>query len=396
VTSNLKNDFDIKIKQALNQRITKPHHKKMNKRNRIIIIILLVVVAALIVFYPKIKPLFGSGNERPAQSGQGGGGGRGPASQGRQILNASGFLIQPAKMSNLYESIGSLRPDEVVELAFETSGKIIGINFTEGTKVKKGDLLAKINDKPLQAQLQKLQAQKKLSEEKEFRQRSLLTKDAISQESYDQIVTELQTIQADINLVLARISETELRAPFDGIIGLRYVSEGSYTNASTKIARLVKIKPIKLEFSAPEKYADQIKIGFPVTFIVGEKTYKAQVYAVDPQVDEATRTLSIRAIYPNSNEELNAGRSATIRLLLNQIDNAIAIPSEAITAQMDGDFVFVYRKGKAESVKVATGLRTESLVQITDGLKFGDTLLTTGILQLRHNLPVKLDSLIRN
>jgi membrane fusion protein (multidrug efflux system) len=371
----------------------------MNKRNRIIIIILLIVVAAVIVFYPKIKPLFGSGAEGPAQSGQGGGsvgGGRGQGSQGRQILNASGFLIQPTKMSYLYESIGSLRPDEVVELAFETSGKIIGINFTEGTKVKKGDLLAKINDKPLQAQLQKLQAQKKLVEEKEFRQRSLLTKDAISQESYDQIVTELQTVQADINLVLARISETELRAPFDGIIGLRYVSEGSYTNASTKIARLVKIKPIKLEFSAPEKYADEIKIGFPVTFVVGEKTYKAQVYAVDPQVDEATRTLSIRAIYPNSNEELNAGRSATIKLLLNQIDNAIAIPSEAITAQMDGDFVYVYKKGRAESVKVTTGLRTESLVQITDGLKLGDTLLTTGILQLRHNLPVKLDSLIRN
>jgi membrane fusion protein (multidrug efflux system) len=369
----------------------------MKKNKNAIIIILLVLVAAVIVFYPKVKPLLGSGSKQ-GMPPAGQRGGRGPGSQGRQVLNASGLLIQPSKLSDLYRSIGTLKPDEVVELAFETSGKIVGINFTEGTRVKKGDLLAKINDRPLQAQLEKLVAQKKLIEEKEFRQRSLLTKDAISQESYDQIVTELQTNQADINLVLARIAETELRAPFDGIIGLRYVSEGSYTNPSTKIARLVKIKPIKLEFSVPERYSNTVKIGFPVTFSVdGSNTvYKASVYAVEPQVEENTRTVVIRSLYPNSNEELSAGRSATITLLLSEIDNAIAIPTEALIPQMEGETVFVYRKGKAESVKVMTGLRTESLIQITDGLRFGDTLLTTGILQLRHNLPVVLDTLIKN
>ncbi len=369
----------------------------MKKNKNAIIIILLVLVAAVIVLYPKLKPLLGSGSKQGMPSA-GQGGGRGPGGQGgRQVLNVSGLLIQPTKLSDLYRSIGILKPDEVVELAFETSGKIVGINFTEGTRVKKGDLLAKINDRPLQAQLEKLVAQKKLIEEKEVRQRSLLTKDAISQESYDQIVTELQTNQADINLVLARIAETELRAPFDGIIGLRYVSEGSYTNPSTKIARLVKIKPIKLEFSVPERYTNQVKIGYPVSFSVdgSDKTYNASVYAIEPQVDEATGTVVIRSIYPNSNEELTAGRSATITLLLSEIDNAIAIPTEALIPEMEGETVFVYRKGKAQSIKVLTGLRTESLIQITDGLKFGDTLLTTGILQLRHNLPVVLDSLIR-
>jgi len=370
----------------------------MKKNKKTIIIILLVIVAAVMVFYPKVKPLLGIGeNNGIPPSGQGGG--RGPGGQGgRQALNASGFLIKPSMLSDIYRSFGSLKPAEVVELAFETSGKIVGINFTEGTRVKKGDLLAKINDRPLQAQLEKLQAQKKLIEEKEFRQRSLLTKDAISQESYDQIVTELQTNQADINLILARIAETELRAPFDGIIGLRYVSEGSYTNPSTKIARLVKIKPIKLEFSVPERYSNQVKIGYPVSFSVdgSGNTFKASVYAIEPQVDENTRTVVIRSLYPNSNEELSAGRSATITLLLSEIDNAIAIPTEALIPEMEGETVFVYRNGKAQSVKVLTGLRTESLIQITDGLKFGDTLLTTGILQLRHNLPVVLDSLVRN
>ena len=367
----------------------------MNKKLRVVIMVLLAIVLAGIILFPKIKPIFasGSGNAGP---GPGAGGPGGPGA--RQLLNVSGFLIQPAVLNNLYNSTGKLIPDEQVELSFETSGKIVGINFTEGTRVKKGDLLAKLNDKPLQAQLQKLQAQKKLTEEKEFRQRSLLDKDAISQESYDQIVTELQTIQADINLVLARISETELRAPFDGIIGLRYVSEGSYTNASTKIARLVKIRPIKLEFSIPERYTDEVTIGFPVTFTVdgSNKTYDAVVYAVEPQITEDTRNIVIRAMYPNRNEELKSGRSTSVTLLLSRIENAIAIPTEAVTPEMEGETVFVYRSGKAATIKVGIGLRTESLVQIVDGLKFGDTLLTTGILQLRHNLPVVLDTLIKN
>ena len=124
--------------------------------------------------------------------------------------------------------------------------KIVSINFTEGTRVKKGDLLAKINDRPLQAQLEKLMLSRSYLKRKNSVRRSLLDRDAISQESYDQIVTELQTIQADINLIKARISETELRAPFDGKIGLRYLSEGSYATSSTKIAKLIKISPNKI------------------------------------------------------------------------------------------------------------------------------------------------------
>jgi membrane fusion protein (multidrug efflux system) len=369
----------------------------MNKRLRIIITILLILVVAVIIAYPKVKPLLALKKISPATAGKGAPSGSGGGTmQGRQVLNVSGFLIQPEQMSEMISSIATLRPDEEVELSFETSGKIVKINFTEGTRVKKGYLLAKINDKPLQAQLEKLVAQKKLVEEQEFRQRSLLDRDAISRESYDQIVTQRQTIQADINLIKARISETELRAPFDGIIGLRYLSEGSFVTTSTKIARLVKMSPLKLEFSIPEKYADEVNIGFPLTFkIVGTNTeFKAGIYAVDPKIDLNTRTIVIRAIYPNKDEELKPGRFAEVALLLSQIDNTIAIPTEALIPEMEGETVYVYRSGKAFNVKVGTGLRTESLIQIVNGLNFGDTLLTTGILQMRHNLPVVLDTLV--
>jgi len=362
----------------------------MNKRLRVVLTIVIIVFVAGIIAYPKLKPLFLS-------KSKGAGKGNPMMAQSRQALNAIGYLIQPVQMSDLINSTGTLKPDEEVELSFETSGKIVKINFIEGTRVKKGELLAKINDKPLQAQLQKLQAQKKLAEEKEFRQRSLLEKDAISQESYDQIVTDLQTIEADINLVKARISETELRAPFEGIIGLRYLSEGSFTTSSTKIARLVKISPIKVEFSITEKYADEIKIGFPVTFVIDgiNTVFDATVYAVEPKIDN-NKLIVLRALYPNKNEELKPGRYARITLQLSQFDNTVAIPTEALIPEMDGEMVYTYKAGKAASVKVITGLRTESKIQIIEGLNFGDTLITSGILQLRHNLPVVLDTVIVN
>ncbi|MBN2805715.1 MAG: efflux RND transporter periplasmic adaptor subunit [Prolixibacteraceae bacterium] len=354
--------------------------------------ILLIVVLLGIVLYPKLEPLFKS-SEGPAQGMQARGGGM---QGGGQALMASGYLILPTSMSELIYSTGSLIPDEEVDLAFETAGKVIGIYFNEGTRVKKGELLAKINDRPLQAQLLKLKAQLKLSKEREFRQRQLLERDAISQESYDQASTEMQSLEADIQLIEARISETELRAPFDGIVGLRMISEGAFATTQTKIVRLVKISPLKIEFSFPERYAGEVKPGYPISFALDgyDKSFDALVYAVDPKVDMATRTITARALYANSNEELKPGRFASVKALLSQIDNTVSVPTQAIIPEMSGEKVFVYKGGKAKEVKVTLGLRTESHVQIRSGLSFGDTLLTTAILQLRNGIPVQLDTLV--
>jgi membrane fusion protein (multidrug efflux system) len=361
----------------------------MNRTLKVTITVILILFIAGVIFYPKYKPFlaarFGPKNIKV-----------GSMRQTQQKLNVSGFIIVPTHLSEFVRATGTLRPDEETDLTFETSGKIVGIYFVEGTKVKKGDLLAKINDKPLQAQLQKLQVEIKLAEEKEFRQKSLLGKDAISQESYDQIVTDVQGIRADINLVKAHIAETELRAPFDGVVGLRYLSEGAYINTATKIARLVKTSPIKIEFSIPEKYSSEIKTGYPITFLVDNKTYDASVYAIDPKIDIGTRVISLRALYPNKNEELKSGTYASVTLELSKIDSAKSIPTEAITPTMDGSLVYTYNHGRAQSVNITTGLRTESRIQILDGLNFGDTVLITGILQLRQSLPIVLDTVITN
>jgi membrane fusion protein (multidrug efflux system) len=367
---------------------------KKNKLIRRIITFGLILVVLGILLYPKIKPIFKSEPGEGPIAVSSSPGVRG----GGQPLLATGYVIVPTRMNELIYSTGSLIPDEEVELSFETSGKVVGIYFSEGARVKKGELLAKINDKPLQAQLLKLQAQHKLMEEREFRQRQLLDRDAISQESYDQVSTELQSLDADIKLVEARISETELRAPFDGIVGLRFISEGAFATTQTRIVQLVRISPLKVEFSVPERYSGEMAQGFPISFVLDgdPNTYRATVYAVAPQVDVATRTIVARALYPNRNEELKPGRFASVRARLSEIEDAVSIPSEALIPEMEGEKVFVYKNGKAAEVKVTTGLRTESNIQIRSGLEFGDTLLITAILQLRQNIPVHLDTLITN
>jgi membrane fusion protein (multidrug efflux system) len=353
---------------------------------------LILIVLVGIIIYPRIKSSAGKEEKVPARIG--GQGMRG----GPQKILASGYIIVPTRMFEMIYSTGSLLPDEEVDLSFETSGKIVGIYFTEGSRVKKGELLAKINDRPLQAQLLKLRAQKKLSEEKEFRQRQLLDRDAISKESYDQVATELQALEADIMLVEARIAETELRAPFDGIVGLRMVSEGAFTTTQSKIVRLVKTTPLKIEFSINEKYAGEIAPGFPITFAVDgvAHLFSANVYAIDPKVNTETRMIAVRALYANRNEELKPGRFVSVKAQLSEIKDAVSIPTESVIPEMDGEKVFIFKGGKAEQRRISLGLRTESHVQVRSGLEFGDTLLTTAILQLRHGLPVQLDTLVTN
>lgn len=357
----------------------------MNKNLRFLINFSLLLILIGIIAYPKIKPLFSSG---PTQ---------GPAfqPQQRQALSVSGYVIAPRELREFIRSTGSLLPDEVVDLSFETSGKVVGIYLQEGSHVSEGELLAKMNDRHLQAQLQKLHAQRRLSVEREFRQRTLLDRDAISQEAYDQAVTELESLDADIELLEARIAETEVRAPFDGVVGMRYISEGSFATPTTRLARMIKVSPLKVEFSVSERYAGEIGPGFPFLFRIDGflDPFSAEVYAVDPFVDERTRTIRVRGLYENRDEELNPGRFASITLQLSETQDAIAIPSESLIPEMEGDRVFVYRSGRAESVYVRTGIRTEDRIQILDGLSFGDTLLTTGVLQLRHGLPVVLDNL---
>ena len=310
----------------------------------------------------------------------------------KKVLSVNAKIVEPHLLTDEIPVVGSLVPDEEVNLSFETSGKITDIFFEEGSFVEKGTLLAKINDAQLQAQLKRLEAQVPLAEERVFRQSALLQKDAVSKEALEIVKTELAALNADIEKIQAQIEMTELRAPFDGIIGLRQVSLGAYASPTTVIAKLTSMTPIKIEFSVAERYATDIKKGANLEFRVNGNlnTFKAQVYATESSLEAQTRSLLVRARYANKEGELMPGQYADIRLKQKEIADAIAIPAEAIVPEMGKNKVFVFRSGKAEPVDVVTGIRTESEVQILDGLQEGDTILTSGTLQLRKGLDVKI------
>ena len=221
----------------------------------------------------------------------------------------------------------------------------------------------------------------------------MLQKEAVSKEAYEQVQTDLATLRADIELVKANIRQTQLTAPFDGVIGLRQISVGAYASTSTIVAHLTKVTPLKLEFSIPERYSSELKVGSPIEFTLeGENTtFPARVYAINSHVDQDTRTLTARAIFDNPGGRIKPGRYAQIKLEKETITETIAIPSEAIIPEMGKDKVFLYKNGKAQPAEIKTGLRTESMVQVIEGLQLGDTLLTTGVMQLRTDMDVELD-----
>ena len=294
----------------------------------------------------------------------------------KQVLNINAEVLKYQSLTDKTIVTGSTIPDEEVA----------------------GDLLAKINDKPLQAELKKLEAQVPLAKDRVYRQHTLLEKDAVSQEAYEQVATEYEKLMADIELVKANIAQTELRAPFDGIIGLRNVSEGAYASPSTVITKLTKISPLKIEFSVPERYSADIKDGTPIVFRMNTSVgmmqdYKATVYAVESKIDEATRSLKVRATYPNRDESIVPGRYTSVEITRRDIKDALAIPSEALIPEMGKNIVYLYKNGVAEPAEIILGLRTESQVQVLKGLSVGDTVITSGVMQLRTGMKVSIDNL---
>lgn len=351
----------------------------MKKRFKIVLVVLIILIVAVLFAIPKLSS---SGNKVPLANMN-------------KSLSVKAHIIKAEKLANNVITSGTILSNEEVELKGEVAGKIINIYFKEGSSVKKGDLLVKINDAELQAQLAKAKYNLKLLEDREHRQRVLLEREAISQEDYDVSLNELNVVKADIELVKAQVAKTEIRAPFDGVIGLKNVSEGSFVNTETIIATLQDINPIKIDFSIPEKYSGSVKVGDQIRFkVVGkDETYTGKVYAIEPKIDPQTRTLKLRAVYSNAARSILPGSFADVELVLHEIQGALMVPTYSIIPELKGQKVFLYRNGKAFPQNVEIGIRTDTRVQITNGLAENDTLITSGILQIRPNSPVTISEL---
>lgn len=352
----------------------------MTKRTKQVVYTVVAVLALSALALPKI---LNSSQKEPAAK-------KGGGTSAAAVVKA--YVAGRAKLDDRLFVTGTVLPNEQIDLHSEVPGKIVRINFREGAMVSKGSLLVKINDADLQASLRKAIYRRQLLEQKEQQQKQLLQRQAVSQAEYDIAANDLNIAASEIELVRAQIAKTEIRAPFSGMIGLRHVSQGSYISPTTEIATLQSRNPVKIEFSVPEKYAMAVRTGNQITFTVqGDSTaFQGKVYAVEPNIDQSTRTLQVRALCPNSEGRIAPGAFAEIRLALNQIDDALMIPTQAVIPDMQGKKVFVSKDGKAESRPVVVGIRTDKNVQILEGLAPGDTVITSGILQIKPGTMLKI------
>jgi membrane fusion protein (multidrug efflux system) len=341
----------------------------------IIVAVIAVLIAAKFIFFPKK-------DGAPAAGGQ-------KKPSGPIAVNY--YVAQTQEVINNVYTTGKIGALNEVNITSEVSGKVMNIYFKEGETVNKGEPIVKINDADLQAQLQKNKIQIKLSEEKLDRLKKLLAINGVSKEEYDIQENELASFKADQAFILAQLAKTNITAPFTGMIGLKNISEGAYVSPTQVIVSLVQTKPLFIEFSLPEKYSQMLKKGMAVEFSTdetGAKTFTAQVYAIEPRIDENTRTLRGRAVY-SGNETFYPGAFVKVYVDLGKI-NSIMIPTQSVIPILKGQKVFVARNGVAQEVKINTGIRTSDKIQVIEGLSAGDTVLTTGLMSVKKDSKIKL------
>lgn len=363
---------------------------------RWIAIILVVGILGGIIYYNKVL------HPAPGATAGGAGGGKGGSEKGGKggpgggpPASVNAFVVVRKNLEEDVISSGSLLAAEQVDIYPEISARITQLNIREGQPVKKGDLLVKLFDADLKAQLLKLQAQAENARRTEERNKQLLARGGISQQEYDIATTNLSSSLADIELVKANLQRTEIRAPFSGIIGLRNVSIGAVVSPNTLIARLQQTSSLKLDFSIPEKYGPSVHNGSTVSFLIdgSNQASNAVVYAIEPGVEEQTRNLRIRAKVNNTSARFRPGTFARVTLII-QNQQSLVVPTQAVIPQTRTNQVIVVKNGKAVFKDIKTGLRTAGLIQVLSGLSVGDTIATTGLLFLKPDAPVKIGKVI--
>ena len=317
-------------------------------------------------------------------------------STGRKSKQAEATIVDvlvaaPHKLTNQVEANGTVVANEYVELHPEISGRIVYLNVPEGARVTKGTVIARINDADLQATLEKAKVQLELYQKTEERERKLLEINGINQADYDLAVSNVNGTKADIDYTQAQLDKTIIRAPFDGVVGLRQVSPGAYVTPANIIATVQQMDKIKVDFTVPEQYSAMIHKGsiVDIELDAGNNTHrKGLIVATEPQINLSSRNLKVRALL----EEGAARPGAFVKVFINAgVDkNAILVPTNCIIPEDRNNQVLLVKDGKAEVVEVGTGIRESGNVEITSGLNTGDTVIVTGVLFARPGAPVTI------
>ena len=300
--------------------------------------------------------------------------------------------VKAESIDQVIKSTGTLNANEEVELTAEASGKIVAINFKEGERVKRGDVLLKLNTAELEARKRSVEYELELQEQRKERRKKLLEKEAVSREELDEVITSVNALKAEVDVIQSQIDLATITAPFDGKIGVRMVSEGAYITPGTTVASLVDYSRLKLEFTVPERYSTAVNHGTPVTFEINgsDSLYTAEIYTIEPKVNASTRTFKVRAIVENVDSQLLPGTFTKVQLILASLDDALLIPNESVLQEIDGKQVYLVSEERIEVRKIETGIRFSDRIQVTEGLREGEVVVTSGILNIREGQEVEI------
>ena len=295
--------------------------------------------------------------------------------------------VEIARLTDDTQAVGSLRSRRGVVLRPEVSGRITQLNFIDGQRVKKGQLLVQFDDQLQRAQVQQSQAELSIAQANQKRNQELVSQNFVSQRSLDESSANLQVAEAKLSLARATAARLKIIAPFDGIVGIRLVNVGDYLKDGADIVNIEDIDAIYVDFRLPERFQSKVRRGqtalLDMDALPGRR-YTAELQAIDPLIDANGRSIGIRGCVDNRQLQLRPGMFARVNPVFGVRDNARVIPEEAIVPQGGRQFVIKLipgtdgKTGSSQRVEVKVGLRSPGKVEIVEGLEAGDTVVTSG------------------
>ena len=322
---------------------------------------------------------------------EGGPAGPGGPRGGSDTLVVTAEPVRQELVEDVVATTGQLLAEEEVALRAEVAGRITALRFAEGSYVGRGQLLAVLDTDVLEAQLAAIQTRRDLAVTQADRQRALFEIGGLSRQALDQAEAEARVLEAEMAQLRAEIGRRRIVAPFAGQIGLRSVSPGAYVSPGDPIATLRVTSALKLEFAVPEAFLGRLREGDAVVFTVPgqEGTFRATIYAVEGAVNPSTRAFTVRARTANPGG-LTPGAFAQVELALDRVEDALVVPASAVVPGVDSAAVFVVEDGKAARRAVLTGIRTADRVQVSGAVAAGESVLTSGLEQVRPGQPVRV------
>lgn len=311
----------------------------------------------------------------------------------RDPIPVEAFKAISGEILRKVTTVGTLSATQSVTLRPEVSGTIEKVLFEEGQDVKKGTPLYKIEDALYRAKVKEAEAEHIHAQGEYKRMVTLFDKNFGTTQSRDEALTRLKMSEAKIEESKFRLDKTVIRAPFEGMIGLNSISAGAFVSESVELVTLVDLTPINVDFTIPESFLSKVNVGDKVDVTVEASDIipsEATIKAISPEVDESTRTVKIRAVMPNDNTLYRPGEFARVIVEAGKIDNAVLIPESAIEKRGDEEYVMVIAEGVAVEKVVSTGMRDGNNVEITDGIKAGDLVITAGQFKVRDGDEVKI------